>query len=100
VTYEAIFDTNLLDPLVRGLFVVRELPARLLGRLRGRSSPTTPRSITMRDLATPEAGMVVLAEEPGIEFVVGSVGRFWEPDYGHIDVSPEEFTSFAERGRV
>jgi hypothetical protein len=37
---------------------------------------------------------------PGAEIVVGSVGRFWQADYGHRSVSPEEYTEFSEPGYV
>lgn len=98
VTYAAIADTNLLDPIVRLLFALRELPARLLARIRGQTRPGTPRSITMRDFMAPGTGMIRLAENPGVEVVVGSVGRFWERDYGHRDVAAEAFADFRKPG--
>lgn len=98
LTYEAVTDTNLLDPLVRALFAVRELRGRFARRLRGKGVPRTPASVTVRDLLRPETGMMRLAETPGEELVVGSVGRFWERDYGHRTVPAEAFASFAEPG--
>lgn len=98
VTYAAIADTNLLDPVVRALFAVRELPIRLLARLRGQAPPAKLRSISVADFLRPGSGMVLLAERPGSEMVVGSVGRFWERAYGHRNVPPEAFTSFDEPG--
>lgn len=98
VTYAAITQANLMDPVVRGLFSLREGPARVLARFRSASRPPLPRSLTMNDLLRPETGMVVLAEEPEVETLVGSVGRFWERDYGWRRVSPEEFTGFDEPG--
>jgi hypothetical protein len=58
-------------PLVRGLFAVRGLPARLLHRWqapapRGRSQGVPP-------------GFVLLAERPGRERVLGIAGQFWRP---------------------
>lgn len=100
VTYAAIADTNLLDPIVLFLFGVRELPARLLARFRGKPRPSTPRSITMQDFLAPGTGMVRLVENPGIEIVVGSVGRIWEPDYGHRAIAPGEFAVFREPGHA
>jgi hypothetical protein len=98
VTYAAITETNLMDPVVRGLFSLREGPARVLARFRGASRPPLPRSLAMKDLLRPETGMVVLAEEPEVETLVGSVGRFWERDYGWRRVSAEEFPGFDEPG--
>lgn len=100
VTYAAIADTNLLDPIVRLLFAARELPARLLAGVRGDPRPDTPRSVTIHDLLAPGTGMMLLAESPGVEIVVGSVGRFWEPDYGHREVGPGEFADFREPGHA
>lgn len=98
LTYAAVSETNLLDPVIRGAFALRELPGRLLGRMRGESVPEVARSLTLKELARPEFGMAVLAERPGEEIVVGSVGRFWEKDYGHRDVGADEFASFDEPG--
>lgn len=98
VTYAAISEADLMDPVVRALFSAREGPARVLARFRGASRPPIPRSLTMKDLLRPETGMVVLAEEPEVETLVGSVGRFWERDYGWRRIGPEEFAGFAEPG--
>jgi hypothetical protein len=100
VTYTAIGETNLLDGVVRALFAARELPERFLAKLRRRPAVAARRTITMSDFLRPGTGMVRLAEEPGAEIVVGSVGRFWQADYGHRSVSPEEFTEFSEPGYV
>lgn len=100
VTYAAIADTNLLDPIVRVLFGLRELPARLLAGVRGDPRPDPARSVTMHDLLAPGTGMIRLAEHPGVEIVVGSVGRFWERDYGHREVGPGEFAEFREPGQA
>jgi hypothetical protein len=67
-------------------------------QLRNPRAVTGPRSLTMKDLLRPETGMVVLAEEPEVETLVGSVGRFWERDYGWRRVGPEEFPGFDEPG--
>jgi hypothetical protein len=98
VTYDAIGETNLLDPVVRGLFRVRELPDRFLRWVNSEPAPPTPRSVTFDDLVQPGLGMVVVAEEPGTEIVVGSVGRFWEKDYGWRPLEAHEFASFQEPG--
>lgn len=100
ITFGAIADTNLVDPIVRLLFTLRELPSRLLAGVRGGPRPHTRRSTTLHDLLAPGTGMVRLAENPGVEIVVGSVGRFWERDYGHREVAPEEFADLREPGQA
>jgi hypothetical protein len=43
-------------------------------------------------------GWIRLAEAPGVELVLGSVGRFWRSDYGGRPVTAEEFRAFHEPG--
>jgi len=96
-TYAAIRETNLKDPVIDFLFTLRELPLRIARRWRG--EPPTPAApkVTFADV-TEGPGWVSLADEPGVEFVVGSVGRFWRKDYGGRKVTPDEFVPFAEPG--
>jgi hypothetical protein len=98
VTYACIRKADLRDPLIRALFAVRELPNRLVRRLRGEPAAPAPKSFTLADVATPEMGWVLLGEEPGVEFVVGAVGRFWKRDYGWKPVAAESFVAFGEPG--
>ena len=53
---------------------------------------------TFGDVATPEMGWALLGETPGVEFVVGSVGRFWRRDYGWRSMPVEAFAAFEEPG--
>ncbi len=98
MTYAAIRETNLSDRLIDALFAIRELPTRLARRWRGELPPPAPATVTFNDLATPAMGFMLLAEEPGVEFVVGSVGRFWRRDYGWHPIPPDRFVGFAEPG--
>jgi hypothetical protein len=98
VTYPAIRETDLTDPMIGALFAIRELPTRLVQRLRGQVPQRQPARFTFNDLATPELGWMLLAEEPGIEFVVAAVGRFWRRDYGWHPVAPDQFVGFDEPG--
>ena len=51
--------------------------------LRGQPAPPPERGkITFRTITASGPKWTLLAEEPGVEFVVGSVGRFWRKDYG------------------
>lgn len=98
VTFAAIGQADLLDPAVRSLFAIRELPARLATRLRGGAHPRRPLAITLEDLLRPGSGVSLVAEKPGREVVVGSVGRFWGRDSGPRDVPGEAFARFREPG--
>ena len=98
-TFALIRDTDLRDPLVDALFFLRELPQRLMRWWRNEPVPRTQRGkVTFRTITESGPGWTLLGEEPGSEFVVGSVGRFWRKDYGGRPVRPEEFTHFHEPG--
>ncbi len=85
-------------PAVRLPNLIRMWPERLWQRMRGRGplSPT-PKSVTLDDLIA-MGSFQVLAEEPGRELVLGSIGRFWTRDFGPAHVSAGAFTSFVEPG--
>jgi hypothetical protein len=96
-TYRAIMDADLRDPLIGMLFAVRELPERV--RRRWYCAPPAPKeAVTFRGIANEGPGWTWLVEDPGFEFVVGSVGRFWKRDYGGRAVTAEEFLRFNEPG--
>jgi hypothetical protein len=98
VIYATIRETDLTDPVINALFAIRELPDRIARRWRGEPPRGAPTRFTFADLTKSEMGWVLLGEEPGIEFVVGSVGRFWRRDYGWKPVPPEQFVAFCEPG--
>jgi hypothetical protein len=98
LTYAAIREADLRDPMISALFAIRELPDRLARRWRGEPLPPEPATFTFADLATPGMGWMLLAEEPGVEFVVGSIGRFWRRDYGWRPTPAHEFARFKEPG--
>lgn len=64
------------DPFFRAMIGLREIPMRLLRRLR-----KTPPS--------PSFGLdnFTLLERPGDALVYGLVGRFWESDYGLVSIA-------------
>ena len=98
-TFALIRETDLRDPLIDALFWVRELPQRLLRWWRREpAQPAAREKVTFRTITESGPGWTMLAEEPGVEFVVGSVGRFWRKDYGGRPVKAEEFARFAEPG--
>lgn len=98
VTYEAMRRADLRDPLIDALFALRELPNRVARRWRGEPALPAPESLDFAGLATPEMGWMILAEEPGTELVIGSVGHFWKRGYGWKTIRPEEFATFDEPG--
>lgn len=97
VTYAAIRETNLSDPVVTALFALRELPLRIVRKWRREPHPPTA-NVTFATMLANGPGWVRLAEEPGVELVIGSVGRFWRRDYGARAVTAEEFITFSEPG--
>jgi len=98
VTWAAIRETDLRDPMIDALFTIRELPDRLARRWRGEAPRSEPQTVTFKDLETSEMGWVLLAEEHGVELLVGAIGRFWRRDYGWLPVAPEQFTTFDDPG--
>jgi len=98
ITSDAIRQTDLRDPIIDGLFALRELPTRLLQRLRGAPALIPPGPFTFDDMAKLDMGWMLLEEDPGTEFVVGSIGKFWQRDYGLKPVPAQDFISFAEPG--
>jgi len=100
VTYAAIRQANLLDPVVRALFAARELAARLFAPARGHGRPPMPRHVSVADFVREGTGMTLVSEQPGASLIVGSVGRFWERDYGHVDVGADHFADFDEPGHA
>jgi hypothetical protein len=97
-TYRAIREADLRDPVVNALFAIRELRLRIARKLRGAPPPPAPAKVTFGTITTQGPGWVSLAEEPGVEFVVGSVGRFWRRDYGGRPVAAEEFVPVCDPG--
>jgi hypothetical protein len=95
--YAAIKAADLRDPLVDTLFAIRELPLRLRRRWRG-EPPPVDQPVTFDSMVHAGPGFVVLHEVPGIELVVGAIGRFWRKDYGGREFAPAEFAGFAEPG--
>jgi hypothetical protein len=94
--YDAISTADIRDPVTRALFAVRELPHRVVRHVRGEPAQHWP--VTFRDLLEGTPGWIQLAEEPGSELVVGSVGRFWRHDYGRKQITVGEFADFCEGG--
>jgi hypothetical protein len=78
------------SPLVRAIFAVRTLPARLRG-----APPRVPASLLTETLAL---GWRVLADQPGRMIVVGAVTQPWHADVTFHGLSPTAFVAFDEPG--
>jgi hypothetical protein len=89
--YEAMRTVNIAkSPIVLVLVMIRGIPHYLTGK----ASPS--RELTIVSLI--DLGFVELAEESGVELVLGVIGRFWRLDSGLHPISAVEFTSFDEPG--
>ena len=78
---------------VRTVDLASDPVIKTLLRLRGLK---TGRHVTLDD--APRFGFVVLGEEPGVEIVVGVVGRFWRPAGNVHPIEAERFTRFDDPG--
>lgn len=95
VTFRAARKLDLLtvrSPLLTASIWIRGLPARLSGRAR----TPLPRLVIGEGLGLP--GWLELGELPAREIAFGAVGKFWSPVIEWRDVTPEEFSAFAEPG--
>jgi hypothetical protein len=99
LTFDAIRRADLGGgPLTRTLLLLRALPGLLVApretfrRFLRRGS----RRVTVDALAS--AGFVILAEEPGRELVLGTIGRFWRASGGMRPFVAAEFAGFHEPG--
>ncbi len=85
------------SPIVRALFALRTLPARLAGH------PAEAGSIRLDDLvSTPSApGFQILGDDPPHEVAIGAIGEVWKPDipFRHVD-GAAGFADFAQPGWV
>ncbi len=94
-TFRAARDVDLLTirtPLLTASMWIRALPARLSGR----AAPPLPRLVIGDGLGL--RGWLELGELTDREIAFGAVGKFWLPVIEWKDVTPEEFSAFAEPG--
>ncbi len=79
-------------PLLRLLFAIRSLPARLAGKTR--RSVEHSRPLLQQLLGN---GFILLAESPNQELVLGTIGQFWKLT-GNVSAriaEPSEFLTFS-----
>ncbi len=101
--YRAASELDLFqDPVVRALLDLRGLPQRLAGTVRGRGMATTREAsratFRLKDMAG--FGWILLGETPGMEMVLGQVGRPWKAVATSTGspVTAEQFVSFDRPG--
>ena len=81
-------------PWIRLLFDLRTLPARLTGH----AVEVSDHRIGVDQIAEADTGFHILAEIPGREVVIGSVGQFWHLEIPFADVTPVEFRDYDTPG--
>ena len=103
--YRAARDVDLLRaPIIRLLLDLRTVPQRLADRLAGHRDlaalATPQRTFRLDDMVRPPISWTLLGEEPGVEMVMGQIGRPWQPtEMGNgLDVAPAAFASFDRPG--
>jgi hypothetical protein len=95
-TFTAARELDLLTvrtPLLTLSMWLRGLPVRWSGR----ETPPPPRLVIGEDMAA-LPGWVLLGQQPNREIAFGAVGRFWQPIIEWRNISPEDFSGFAESG--
>jgi hypothetical protein len=89
-------------PLIRTLIGIRGLPQRVVSTLGRRGTTTTlaalRRTFRLKDMV--DLGWSWLGETPGVEMVLGQVGRPWKgvAVSTHVPTTPQQFTSFDQPG--
>lgn len=82
-------------PFMRLMGQLRELPVRIAAIPR-KAAPPTPGALTGEQYRD---AFLVIGEEPGVEFVIGMIGKFMSPtqmEFRRFD--PPDFAAFAEPG--
>ncbi|MDO8210357.1 hypothetical protein [Conexibacter sp. CPCC 206217] len=87
------------QPLVRALFMLRELGERVVSAVRRRPLATPAPIATMRlsDLGA-DGEWVILGERPPQQIAFGVVGRFWAGETVWETIAAGQFASFDEPG--
>lgn len=89
-------------PVVRILLGIRALPQGLADAIKRRGETpapeAAPRAFRLKDMVG--LGWIMLGENPGVQMVLGQVGRPWKSIAGATDAptTPEQFASFDEPG--
>lgn len=89
---------NLMDsPATRGLFSIRTLP----DRLRGRAVDDVITRVDDFASSAEHPGFHLLIDEPPREFVVGAIGKVWQPRIPFLHVADvDAFAAFNDPGYI
>ncbi len=79
---------------VKLLFELRDVPNILHGRTRTEADDR----IGIDQIVESGTGFKILQEIPGKEVIIGSIGRFWQPQITFLEGEPDDFESFDEPG--
>ena len=93
VTYQKALDLDLSrSRIIRGLFMLREMPAFFSSRNRDREK------LGLTFVGLEKFGFILLGKNPSEEIILGLVGRFWTPsgDIRRLDI--DGFRKFTEPG--
>jgi hypothetical protein len=94
-TYQAIRHLDgYRSTFVRALFALRHLPDLVKGHL----DEVKKEHARIDDFTVPGSDFQLLEDAPGRGFVVGAVGRFWQPRLEFKHVAPHDFAAFDEPG--
>lgn len=98
-TYVAAVHADLMETglFVRLLNELRILPSRIASFLDGTAQPKMPAMLTIEDIAD-QSEYVVLGDNPGREYLLGAIGKFWKPEIEWISFEPATFQAFNEPG--
>ncbi len=103
--YRAARGVDLLrDPIIRTLLDLLMVPQwltdRLVRRRDGGAASASARTFRLDDMVHPPINRTLLGEEPGVEIVLGQVGRPWQPtDMGSgPTLAPAAFAAFDQPG--
>lgn len=96
--WELVRSTDLYDSsLVHALFDARLAPEWISRRLHG-EHPTLPKTARLDDIVGTGSGFDRLADIPGLAFVAGAVGKFWQKTIPFVHVDARSFATFSEPG--
>lgn len=86
------------SPLVRGLFLLRSLPALVAHPRRALARRAARRGLGLTLDQLLRGGFTLLGERPGEELLLGLVGRFWRADGGIVRVEAGEWGEWERPG--
>lgn len=81
-------------PIAQALFAARAIPDRIAGRA------PEPWDLRLKTLRASQHGFRMLHLEPGRGFVIGAIGKVWEPVIPFVDVEADAYAAYAAPGEA